>query len=504
MSIMKKNLDKLKELRLLIRSHYSVIYVDTPEVERTRGLIRLLADYLGIPFFCWSRTKGLVREDINSKGPVYGSQELKSALAHIEASKFQALYHFGNIEDYLEDKLIVSMIKDAASQFSRNYGAIIITGQNVAIPESLRTITAVFKMPEPDAEEYRELLGHVLRDLYSRVSVDVTLTEEDTNRLLNNIKGLTLTEAEKVITKIVIEDGKLSSEDIRGVIDAKRDIVERDGVLEYYPVEESMADIADLKGLKSWLSKRKEIIVNPEKAEEFGLSFPKGVLLLGVPGCGKSLCAKAVATEWGLPLLKLDPSNIYNKYIGETEKNFKRAMDTAEKMSPVILWVDEIEKAFSSAGGDTEDGGVSRRIFGTFLSWLQDRKGDVFIVATANDVTKLPPEFLRKGRFDEIFFVDLPDQETRTAIFGIHLEKRGKNPCNFDIENLARATEGFSGSEIEQVIVAGLYTAFSADKKLNTDILMDEIGSTSPISRTMAEKIAALREWAQQRTVCAN
>ena len=504
MAIKKKNQDKFRELELLIRSHYSVIYVDTPEEERTHRLIRLLSDHLRIPSFRWSRTKGLVREDIDSKGPVYGTQDLKTALSHIEASKFQALYYFSGIGDYLEDKLIAGMVKDAADQFSKNYGAVIFTGQNVEIPGILRTITATFTMPEPDAGEYRELLGHVVRDLYSRISVDVKLSEEDTNRLLNNIKGLTLTEAEKIITKVIIEDGTLSSEDIREVIEAKKDIVERDGVLEYYPVEESMADIADLSGLKSWLSKRKEIIVNPEKAKEFGLTFPKGVLLLGVPGCGKSLCAKAVATEWGLPLLKLDPSNIYNKYIGETEKNFKRAMKTAEKISPVILWIDEIEKAFSSAGGDSEDGGVSRRIFGTFLSWLQDRKGDVFIVATANDVTKLPPEFLRKGRFDEIFFVDLPSEEARTAIFGIHLEKRGKNPCRFDIDKLVHATKGFSGSEIEQVIVAGLYTAFSGEKKLDTQILLDEIESMSPISRTMAEKIAALRDWALKRTVSAN
>jgi len=228
------------------------------------------------------------------------------------------------------------------------------------------------------------------------------------------------------------------------------------------------------------------------------------VLLLGVPGCGKSLCAKAVATEWGLPLLKLDTSKLYNKYIGETEKNFKRAMTTAEKMSPLVLWIDEIEKAFSAAGGDSEDGGVSRRVFGTFLSWLQDRKGDVFIVATANDVTKLPPEFLRKGRFDEIFFVDLPDPEARAAIFGIHLEKRGKNPRDFDIPGLVSSTEGLSGSEIEQIIVVGLYTAFTAEGDLDSETLMEEISNTSPLSQTMAEKITVLRNWAEDRTVCAN
>jgi SpoVK/Ycf46/Vps4 family AAA+-type ATPase len=264
-----------------------------------------------------------------------------------------------------------------------------------------------------------------------------------------------------------------------------------------------MADIADLSGLKSWLSKRKEIITDSRRARDFGLSFPKGILLLGVPGCGKSLCAKAVAMEWGLPLLKLDSSNLYNKYIGESEKNFKRAMKTAEKLSPVILWIDEIEKAFSSSSSD-EDGGVSMRIYGSFLSWLQDRKGDVFIIATANDVAKLPPEFLRKGRFDEIFFVDLPDAESRKSIFEIHLKKRGQEPSRFDLKQLVELTDGFSGSEVEQVIVSGLYTAFSAKKELTTEILLDETKLTRPISITMSERIAWLREWAKDRTVSAH
>ncbi|MEJ2184662.1 MAG: AAA family ATPase, partial [Gemmatimonadota bacterium] len=209
------------------------------------------------------------------------------------------------------------------------------------------------------------------------------------------MRGLTLMEAQKILTKAIIEDGKLGVKDLHAAIDAKKQVVEREGLLEYYPAEESMADIADLRGLKDWLGKRKQIIAQPEKAEQFGLEFPKGVLLVGVPGCGKSLSAKAVATEWNLPLLKLDPGTLYNKYIGESEKNFKRAVETAERMAPVVLWIDELEKAFAQGG--TEDGGVSQRILGGFLSWLQDRKGDVFVVATANQVEKLPPEFLRKG-----------------------------------------------------------------------------------------------------------
>lgn len=500
---MNKSNDNLRDLELLIRSHYSLLFVESAEAERAETLLKLLAGRLGIPYFYWTRTKGLNRGDIESKGPVYGTADLKQALKHIEASGFQAIYNLKDAGDLIEDKTVSEMLRDAAAQYTKNYGAVVITGQNLAIPESIRQASALFKLTGPGRDEYRQLLGRVASDLCSRMKADVGLSEEDTNRLLNNLKGLTLTEAEKIITRIIVEDGSLDPGDVQKVIDAKREIVEREGVLEYYPAEEGMSDIADLKTLKSWLSSRKEIIVDPEKASRFGLSFPKGVLLLGVPGCGKSMAAKAVAREWGLPLLKMDPSGLYNKYIGESEKNFRRAMDTAEKMSPAVLWIDEIEKAFS-AGGEAEDGGVSMRIFGSFLSWLQERNGDVFIAATANDVEKLPPEFLRKGRFDEIFFIDLPDEETRKSIFEIHLKKRGKDPSRFDLPAIVQMTEGFSGAEIEQVIVSGLYTSYSAKKELDTDTLVREVSATRPLSETMAEKISRLREWAAERTVSAH
>jgi SpoVK/Ycf46/Vps4 family AAA+-type ATPase len=298
-----------------------------------------------------------------------------------------------------------------------------------------------------------------------------------------------------------VEDGRLAANDIQHVIDVKRQVVEREGLLEYYPTEETMAGVADLKNLKAWLAKRKAVVQNPERAEEFGLGFPRGVLLLGVPGCGKSLSAKAVASEWELPLLKLDPSNLYNKYVGESESNFKRAMAAAERMAPVVLWIDELEKAFASG---SDDGGVSQRILGSFLSWMQDRRGDVFVVATANAIERLPPEFLRKGRFDEIFFVDLPDAETREDVLRIHLESRGHEPNGFDLPALAAETDGFSGSELEQVVVSALYTAFSSGGSLDTTALRSEVDATRPLSVTMSEKIDGMRAWAAGRTVGAN
>jgi SpoVK/Ycf46/Vps4 family AAA+-type ATPase len=266
--------------------------------------------------------------------------------------------------------------------------------------------------------------------------VEVAIEPAALKRLYANLRGLTLIEAEKVLTRAIVEDGALTGADIQAVLDHKRRVVEREGLLEYYPAEEAMADVAGLVTLKDWLGKRRTIIAEPDRAREFGLSFPRGVLLVGVPGSGKSLCAKAVASEWTLPLLKLDPAGLYNKYIGETEKNFRRAMKTAEEMAPVVLWIDEIEKAFAEGGG--EDGGVSTRVLGTFLSWLQEREGDVFVVATANDVERLPPELLRKGRFDEIFFVDLPDEEVRREIFRIHLERR-RQPALLGLRRRGRA-----------------------------------------------------------------
>ena len=497
------NRDLIKEVELLIKSHYAVIFIETAEEERARAHLKHLADDMSIGFFEWSVSKGLRRLDREVKGSVYLTADISNALGHIESSDFPAIYHFTGVTAYFEDKLIVSRFKDAAATFTHKHGAIIITSLDIDIPSALKPYSAIVSIPQPTKEEYRTLLLGIIRDLEGKIKLNFQLSTDDLNKLLNNLKGLTIMEAEKILTKAIVEDGSLAPRDIQKVIDAKIKVIEREGLLEYYPFEETMQSVADMKGLKGWLAKRKEIIVQPEKALEFGLSFPKGVLLLGVPGCGKSLCAKAVAMEWGLPLLKLDPSNLYNKYIGESEKNFKRAMDTAEKVSPVILWIDEIEKAFSSVSGD-QDAGVSTRIFGTFLSWLQDRNGDVFIVATANDVEKLPPEFLRKGRFDEIFFVDVPDYESRSAIFTIHLTKRGKSAGDFDLDELVESTDGFSGSEIEQVIVSGLYTAFSKNINLSTEILLNEITSTKPLTVTMKDKIDYLRLWARDKAVSAN
>ena len=492
--------DVLKDLELLIRSRYSLIVLETNEEERAEQVLGSLASRLAIPHFTWSRTKGLRRADLPNE--IYKTQDPSLALSHIESSGIPALYHLRDFAPFLQDAALTAKLKDAALQLVNRKGAIVVSGHGLELPETLRSLATTARLPRPTVGDYATLLQRTVRDLAARSSVEVKISKQDTEALLANLKGLTLEEASRILTKAIIEDGCLTRDDIAHVMAAKKAVIEREGILEYFPADEGMADIAGLEGLKRWLAKRRAIIADAKRAAEFGLEFPRGVLLLGVPGCGKSLSAKAIAREWSLPLLRLDPGKLYDKYIGESERNFRRAITVAERMSPLVLWIDEIEKAFA-AGGEG-DGGTSLRILGSFLSWLQERRGDVFVVATANDVTRLPPELLRKGRFDEIFFVDLPTPGERCAIFGIHLRKRNQRAESFNLPALAAATDGFSGAEIEQVIVSALYSAFSANTPLATAHLLAEISLTKPLSVTMGERFDAMREWAREKTVAAN
>ena len=492
--------DTISRLELLVRARYALIVLDTVEPERAEGLVRRIASDLSLHFFGWTRSRGLRRGGDAGDPYIDDTAEPHRALEAVEREG-AGCYHFRELGPHLSDPLVVSHVLDVAAAFSMKRGALFISGQDLRLPDALRPYATTLSIPGPTFDDFRALLERVTRDQAARMQLKIEISPEDKVRLLNNLSGLTLIEAEKILTKLMIDDGALRGNDVERVIVAKRQAVEQEGLLEFHPARDGMSDVGGMDGLKQWLGRRRLVVSDPHRAEAFGLAFPKGALLLGVPGCGKSLCAKAVAHEWGLPLLKLDPANLYDKYIGDSEKNFKRAMQTAERLAPIVLWIDEIEKAFA-AGGE-EDGGVSRRIFGTFLSWLQDRDGDVFVLATSNDVSKLPPEFIRKGRFDEIFFVDLPVAKTRADVFAIHLRKRKQDPAKFDVKALAAATEGFSGAEIEQCVDSGLYTAFAAESPLSTAVLIDEISRTRPLSRTMSERLSALRDWARDRTVAA-
>jgi hypothetical protein len=493
--------DPLHDFELLIRSRYGALLVETGEEDRAQALVERAAWQLQLPLFVWRRATGLRRA--GAPNGVYGTQDPRIALGHVVESSAAALYVFHGLGAELEKPEVSDLVREAAHQLSGRSGAVVLTGADVKLPEALRTVVGVVRVPLPTRAEYEQLLERVVRDVSTRMTIGVSLSPADKDRLLANLQGLAIAEAEKLLTRVIVEDGRLSVDDIKRVVDAKRDLVERDGLLEYCPSDESLDDIADLVRLKEWLGKRRLFMDDPRRAAEFGLEFPRGVLLVGVPGCGKSLCAKAVAAAWALPLVRLDPGTLYNKYIGETEQNFRKAMGAADRLAPLVLWIDEIEKAFAAGGGD-EDGGTSQRVLGTFLSWLQERRGDVFVVATANDVQRLPAELLRKGRFDETFFVDLPDEASRAAILRIHLRRRKQAPESFDLPLLARESAGYSGAELEQVVVSGLYTAFSTNEPLSDALLLAELRQMPPIASTARERIAFLREWAAGRTVPAN
>jgi AAA+ superfamily predicted ATPase len=493
--------DALRDAELLVRSRHPLLLIEGEDRVRTRTLVRHLADRMGLPLFRWTRARGLVRLDQN--GAVYETREPERAFRHLASSQLKALYLFEDLDSVLPGSaLLQAKMAEALERLEEVGGALLHAGAGLELPTTVAGRASTVGLPAPSREELRNLLTHIVRDLNRRQHVEVELSRGEMDRLLGHLQGLTLMEAEKILTRAILEDGRLAAEDIRHVVEAKRRIVEREGLLEYYPAEESLARVADLEGLKDWLRKRSAIVKDPEGAREFGLDFPRGVLLTGVPGCGKSLCARAVATEWGLPLLRLDPAGLYNRYIGESERNLSRAVALADRMAPVVLWIDELEKAFASGGG--EDGGVSRRILGTFLNWLQERRSQVFLVATANQVDQLPAELLRKGRFDEIFFVDLPDARARAEILEIHLARRDRNPGEVDLERLAGMSEGFSGAELEQVVVSALYAAFADGRSFDTELLATEIQSTHPLARTARERIAALRGWARDRAVLAN
>lgn len=493
-------MDILKDLELLINSRYPIIAVETYEEERVEEALQQIATRLSIPLFVWTVTEGLKRIGIDN--PIYDTQHPIKALNNLAAIKNEGIYLFKDLHRYLQEAEVVRKLRDLSWSFARDLRAIVLSAPHIDLPPELEKLAAFFKLDLPTQEELRLLARNVIRDLSRQHKIKVELSSEEFARLIEGMKGLTLFEAERALARAVLHDLALTRKDLDLIIEIKKELLEKDGVLEYCPSEEGMAQIGGLQNLKRWLEKRKKAFA-PE-AEQFGIQPPKGILLLGVQGCGKSMAAKAVARDWNLPFLKMEPGRLYDKYIGESEKNLERALKMAERMAPCVLMIDEIEKGFTYVGSGEADAGLSRRIFGRLLSWLQDREAPVFVVATCNDLSKLPPELMRKGRFDEIFFIDLPNREERKEIFAVHLKKRKRDPSALDLDALAEASEGFSGAEIEHAIVSALYTAFSKGTNLTTGLIVEEIKATRPLSVTRKEAIAALRKWAQGRTVMAS
>ncbi len=394
---------------------------------------------------------------------------------------------------------MVRTIQDLAHAFARDRRALVMTAPRMDLPPELAGLASLVKLELPTQAELRKLTEEVFVNLARQHKLGPTPSAEILDKVSAALRGLTLFEAERAVTRAVLDDLTLDPRDLEVIAEMKQELLSKERVLDCVPVAENLGDVGGLAGLKAWLDKRKRAFT-PE-AKEFGVPAPRGILLLGVQGCGKSLAAKAVAKDWGLPLLRLEPGRLFDKFIGESEKNLDRALATAERMAPCVLMIDEIEKGFASVTSSESDGGLSRRILGRLLGWLQDRSAPVFLVATCNQIDALPPELMRKGRFDEIFFIDLPTADERRQIFSIHLARRHRDPAGFDLPALAAASDGFSGAEIEQAVVSALYTAFARGAQLSSDLIVEELKATKPLSVTRAEDIEELREWARGRTV---
>jgi ATPase family associated with various cellular activities (AAA) len=492
--------DARREIALLVNSHYPIICLETWEETRATEILTQVAEDLVLPLYDWTLSQGMARL---GGAPIYNTQEPLQVLTQISALDSDGLYLLKDFHKDLSQDIIVRKLRDISEKFRRARRAIFILAPSVVIPVELEKDVARFTLSLPDEQELGEVAAATLRDLQRQYKIQVNLPPGQGPLVARALGGLTGQEARRVLNQAVLEKMKLDLGAISLIRSVKGSLVRDQGVLEFLEPSEDLKSVGGLGRLKSWLDKRRGALT-PE-GERFGLEPPRGVLILGTQGCGKSLCAKAVAREWNMQLLKFDSSSLFDKYIGESEKNLRKSLQVAEAVAPAVLWIDEIEKMFPNAALHSEsDGGLSMRIFGTFLTWMQEKKAAVFVVATSNDISALPPELLRKGRFDEIFFVDLPTPEERKIIFTIHLSRRKQEPSKFDLTRLAAASEGFSGAEIEQAISSALYTAFSLKSPLSTEMILKELQSTYPLSTTMREKVEALREWARERAVPAS
>ena len=484
----------LRDLEAIIRSRTPLIAVESNEEPQIVNMVRQISQRLQLKPFRWTVTEGLQAFDPNDQPSqsVLKSQEL---LCYIKSDAKYCLFVLLDFHPYLKDDVHVRLLKDIALNYPKNYSTVVIVGWSLSIPEELRPYTASFRLPLPTLDELHGIIYDVAAEWGAEHGQrDVQTTNKVIDLLARNLAGLTATDARRLAQKAINDDGVISDQEIPEVMRAKYELLGRDSVLSFEYETVKFSEVGGMTRLRQWLDVRKSVFLESDDT----LDPPRGVLLLGVQGCGKSLAAKAAAGILGVPLLRLDFGVLYNKYYGETERNLRKSLETAEVMSPCVLWMDEIEKGLAA---DDNDDGLSRRILGTLLTWMAEKNKPVFLVATANDIAQLPPELVRKGRFDEIFFVDLPSAENRAEIFKIHLRKRNLDPAQFDLTALVQASDGFSGSEIEQAIVSAMYTAHANTRQVEQTDLLAELHLTRPLSVVMSEKVAEIRDWAAARTV---
>jgi SpoVK/Ycf46/Vps4 family AAA+-type ATPase len=493
-------MDRQRDLELILKSSTPLVVIETRDESgmlamlQNISLARAKDEYL--PLFRWTITDGLQRLDIVLEPQLHNAKPT-DVLRHIRAVTKPGIYVLLDLHPYLQDPVNVRLLKDICLRFAEVPRQLVLVSHQIDLPNDLRGYSARFEMALPTEKEREGIVRRAASQWTSdnpgsRVSID----PKAYRLLIQNLAGLTDADTERLARNAIYSDGAISKSDLPAVMQAKYELLNSGGILRYEYDTAQFADVGGLQKLKKWLLQRKAAFLSTASGSP--LDAPKGILLIGVQGCGKSLAAKASAGIFGVPLLRLDFGALYNKYHGETERNLRETLKTADVMNPCVLWVDEIEKGI--AGRDSETG-TSQRVLATFLTWLAEKKNRVFVVATANDISALPPELVRKGRFDEIFFVDLPSMPIRAEIAGIHLANRRQARERFDLNQLAEATEGFSGAEIEQAIVSALYEAHAEKQALATSHVLEAARATRPLSVVMAENIAALRQWSAGRTV---
>ncbi|WP_455203576.1 AAA family ATPase [Kaarinaea lacus] len=500
-----------RDLEMLLISHFPITIINTHEEKRALELLKKVVTRTDRSLWTWSITEGLksqgqssptslsLQDSSSSDYVQYPSTEPKPMLQQIKRSIKNAVIVLLDFHPYLDEPLIIRLIKEIAQDYPLSKNTMVFLSHDLQVPAELERLSASFALALPNAKQLEQLIIDeakvwALKNKNQKIKAD----KKAMQLMVRNLQGLTMSDARRIVRNAIYHDGAITEEDLPAVMKAKYELLGQEGILSFEYETAKFADVGGFKNLITWINNRKAAFL---QHQDVPLDVPKGIMLLGVQGGGKSLAAKAVAGAWEVPLLRMDFGALYNKFFGETEKNIRESLKSAEVMAPCVLWMDEIEKGVAS--GDY-DSGTSRRVLASLLTWMAENKKPVFIVATANDISSLPPELIRKGRMDEIFFVDLPDQNTRAEIFSIHLSKREQSPHDFDVARLATESEGFSGAEIEQAIVAALYAAYAKGATINTSHVIEEIKSTQPLSVVMAEKILELQQWAQGRTVAAN
>jgi SpoVK/Ycf46/Vps4 family AAA+-type ATPase len=490
-----------KEVEVLIRARYPVIYIVSWEESRVERDLAVIAKNKGKKVVTWSLSQGLQSygmRPLSSKTKTSMTRDPASALDAVMDDSEPAVFIFRDFHPFLKDHMVIRKTRELASALRDTFKTLVIISPVLNIPVELEKEITVIDYDLPSSAEIENILKNIIREVHQNPEIKIDLDNEGREKIVKAAMGLTAREAENVFARTLVVSGKIDGDSVNTVFTEKKQIIKKSGILEYYDSSEDISDIGGLDNLKDWLQKRG--LAFTDRARKFGLPQPRGALFIGVQGCGKSLCAKAVSSLWKMPILRLDVGRLFSSLVGSSEDNVRKAIHIAESVSPAILWIDELDKAFAGVQSSAyTDGGTSARVLGTFVTWMQEKKSSVFVIATANDISNLPPELLRKGRFDEIFFVDLPQKSEREEIFKIHIIKRGRNPEHFDIDKLAAISGGFSGAEIEQCVISGLYDAFEQRRELKTEDIISSIEDTYPLSEMMREVIADLRAWAVSR-----